>query len=133
LDHRLSVRHAVWIIVDAQRNKRRRCDIFFRRGQKTTSKAPASIVDLPARRSVSARDIGYDGIRRQTLGGDPSVLHLRASPTAARAGKHLNPSRVTFLLGAHLGVHFESLVIQPPLKSRSFFACSENFRQKGGG
>jgi hypothetical protein len=118
----ISVRRSLWIIVDGQRNERRRRDIFSRRGQKTTPKAPTPIVDLPARRSVSASDFGHDGVRRQTLGGDPSLLRLRASPTARGAGNHLNPSRVAFLRDAHLGVHFDVSGHTATLKSRGFFA-----------
>jgi hypothetical protein len=43
---------------------------------------------------MSARDIGDDGVGRQTLGGDPRFLRVGTLSTLSRTAKHLDPPRI---------------------------------------
>ena len=135
-DHHLddvAMRRPFWIIVDGQGNERRRGPVFLWRGQKTTPKTTAPIIDLPAGRPISARDIGDNGVGSQTLDGDPRPFRVRAPPPTRPTGKHLDPSRVACLWDVQLAVHFDVSIHEPPWKTRRILRTIRQLAAVGGG
>src|SRR4051794_14652774 len=75
-------------------DQRRECrrGRLARRQHASLSKPPSPIVDLPARRSVLARNLGHLGTGQQTLGDDPSSLSFRTHAAPRRSFKNFQPA-----------------------------------------
>src|SRR4051794_28622501 len=75
-------------------DQRRECrrGRLARRQHASLSKPPSPIVDLPARRSVLARNLGHLGTEQQTLGDDPSSLSFRTHAAPRRSFKNFQPA-----------------------------------------